>query len=227
MVKLSTARCLIAVLTLCLSALFTPNAFATEAKDQSVIINWVAKNSHKSVDVSQATSIVKAAYKAAAAWNIDPLLLLAVMKPESNFQKNARNKKSNASGLMQIIPYWHRDKIGKRQIMQVDTNVDVGAAIIAEYLSLSGGKLQKAITRYRGLKSTTYMSSIAVNYKAMKAALVEDRFLGERPHRTDHIFANPQAYALSLEQEQTHRAAYKPPETNPDKFFAVLVASHP
>lgn len=200
-------------------------AFAKEADDQRVIAKWVAENSHVSVGEAEASRIVKAAYKAAKSWGVDPLLLLAVMKPESNFRAGAKNRSSKASGLMQVIPKYHYDKIGKRQIMQVETNVDVGAAIIAEYLSLSKGKLQKAIARYSGGASKTYHGKIADAYRGMKAALVLDRFVDERPHRTDHIYQQPGAYTASLQNEEASSVASVRQE--PEKFFAVLVASHP
>lgn len=73
---------------------------------------------------------------------------------------------------MQIIPRWHRDKIGDRRIMNVETCVDVGAAIIAEYLSLSGGKLQKKqLPGILEVLNKTYHAKIAQAYREMKAAL--------------------------------------------------------
>jgi soluble lytic murein transglycosylase-like protein len=224
MTHLHLLRCTIAILAVAFASLFAPFAHASESADQRVITQWVANNSHASVDENQASRIVRAAYKAAAQWNVDPLLLLAVMKPESNFQAKARNPRSNASCLMQIIPRWHRDKIGRRQIMNVETCVDVGAAIIAEYLSLTNGKLQKAIYRYSGGAGKAYEKKIAQAYRDMKSALVLDRFVAEREHRSDHIFYRPEAYSASLIADRPKSAYVKNPADRPE---VVLVASHP
>ena len=224
MSRLHFMRCFIATLVLGFVSLVVPFAHATEAADQRVITRWVADNSHASVDENQASRIVRAAYKAAAQWNVDPLLLLAVMKPESNFQAKARNPRSNASCLMQIIPRWHRDKIGRRQIMNVETCVDVGAAIIAEYLSLTNGKLQKAIYRYSGGAGKAYEKKIAQAYRDMKSALVLDRFVAEREHRSDHIFYRPEAYSASLIADHPKSAYVKNPADRPE---VVLITSHP
>lgn len=219
---LTFARCALIAVFL---GLFGFTAAASETADQRIITKWVAENSHKSVDEAQASRIVKAAYKAAKSWDVDPLLLLAFMKPESNFRAKARNPRSNASCLMQVIPRWHREKIGNRQIMNVETCVDVGAAVIAEYLSLSNGKLQKAVVRYRGLNSKTYYNKIAQIYREMKTALVLDRFESERGHNTDHIFQQPGAYTASLIADRPKMAYVKNPDEQHNEV--ILVASHP
>jgi hypothetical protein len=108
--------------------------------------------------------------------------------------------------------------------MNIETCVDVGAAIIAEYLSLSGGKLQKAIARYSGGANKSYHAKIAQAYREMKAALVLDRFETERPHRTDHIYAKPTAYAESLVADRPKLVYIDNPH---GKSEIVLVASHP
>lgn len=60
---------------------------------------------------------VSYAYEAGEKWKVDPLLLLAIMKPESNYRQSACNK-SGASGLMQVIPKWHREDQGKEKHLQ-------------------------------------------------------------------------------------------------------------
>ncbi len=224
MVNSVTARWFVMLCMALLLAWLPKPSQANEQDDQRAVSAWIFANSHKDVTQAQASRIVKTAYKAAEEWKVDPLLLLAIMKPESNFQASARNKRSKASGLMQILPQWHRDKIGKRPIMQVETNVDVGAAIVAEYLSLSGGKLARALQRYSGGANKSYHAKIAAAYRDMKTALVLDRFSHERSHRTDHIFQQPGAYTASLAVPDPTTASVK---RSSEDFFATLVASHP
>lgn len=47
--------------------------------------------------------------KASEAYGLPPGLLSRVAQQESSYNKNAYNKRSGASGLMQIVPRWHPD----------------------------------------------------------------------------------------------------------------------
>jgi hypothetical protein len=57
---------------------------------------------------------------------------LNIIECESNFNVNALNTTSGSSGLFQIIPRWHEDKIAGRDIMNVDVNIDVAYQIFNE-----------------------------------------------------------------------------------------------
>lgn len=45
--------------------------------------------------------------RATAQYNLPPYLLIRVAEQESDFNPKAHNKKSNAQGMMQIVPKWH------------------------------------------------------------------------------------------------------------------------
>jgi len=101
-----------------------------------------------------AMSITRAAFMAAQARGIDPTLVLAIVAVESKFKPGAVNPATGAKGLMQIMPQWHRAKIldvgGESSLMLIAPNIDVGAAILSEYLDAGGGDIEDALGRYLG-----------------------------------------------------------------------------
>lgn len=74
-------------------------------------------------------------------------LLLAVMAVESSYRPSITND-HGASGLMQVIPKYHREKIGGRSILDIRVNVEVGAKILREYYDLLGRRADAAILAY-------------------------------------------------------------------------------
>jgi soluble lytic murein transglycosylase-like protein len=103
---------------------------------------------------SAAVSITSAAFNAAQDRGIDPTLLLAVAAVESKFKPGAVNPATGATGLMQVVPKWHQDKVldagGESSLLLIAPNIDVGAAILAEYVDADAGNITSALGRYLG-----------------------------------------------------------------------------
>jgi soluble lytic murein transglycosylase-like protein len=101
-----------------------------------------------------AVSITKAAFDAAEDRGIDPTLVLAVAAVESKFKPGAVNPATGATGLMQVVPKWHQDKVldagGETSLLLIAPNIDVGAAILAEYVDADAGNIGNALGRYLG-----------------------------------------------------------------------------
>ncbi len=97
-------------------------------------------------------NFVDEAHAAAEAFNVDPLLVLAIMSVESRFDPAARSG-FGARGLMQIVPRFHRDKLaehgGEGAIHDPRVNVLVGTRILKDYLRQTGS-VQAALQRYAG-----------------------------------------------------------------------------
>ncbi len=95
---------------------------------------------------------VAEAHAAGEAFNVDPLLVLAVMSVESRFDPAARSR-FGARGLMQIVPRFHRDKLaehgGEGAIHDPRVNVLVGTRILKDYLRQTGS-LHAGLQRYAG-----------------------------------------------------------------------------
>jgi soluble lytic murein transglycosylase-like protein len=103
---------------------------------------------------SAAVGITHAAFSAGRMHGVDPVLVLAVAAVESKFKSRAVNPVTGATGLMQVVPQWHQDEIGRvggdPALLLIRPNITVGTAILAEYLDAEDGNLENALSRYLG-----------------------------------------------------------------------------
>ncbi len=84
--------------------------------------------------------------ESAASHGVDPRLVLAVMKAESNFNPKARSK-SGARGLMQLMPATAA-RFGARAIDDPAQNIDAGTRYLRYLLELFKGDLDRALGAY-------------------------------------------------------------------------------
>jgi len=84
--------------------------------------------------------------------NIDPVLLLAVISIESNFNPN-RKSHAGAEGLMQVMTSVHKEKYahfgGISDAVKPEVNIRVGAYIL-KYLIATSGSLRNGLKFYVG-----------------------------------------------------------------------------
>jgi len=84
--------------------------------------------------------------------NIDPVLLLAVISVESNFNPNIKSH-AGAEGLMQVMTAVHKDKYelygGTAEAVKPEVNIRVGAYIL-KYLIATAGSLRNGLKYYVG-----------------------------------------------------------------------------
>ena len=83
---------------------------------------------------------------------VDPAIIIAMIKRESQFDIDIIGDRGKAFGLMQIHPRWHSDrmeKLGVTDLLDPYQNVTVGIDIMAELLD--GGKsVEWALMAYNG-----------------------------------------------------------------------------
>lgn len=81
---------------------------------------------------------------------LDPDLVLAVIRGESNFRKYAISS-AGARGYMQVMPFW-ANIVGEHSsdLFNVRTNLRLGCAILRSYLDKEGGNISRALARYNG-----------------------------------------------------------------------------
>jgi soluble lytic murein transglycosylase-like protein len=84
--------------------------------------------------------------------NIDPILLLAVISVESNFNPLIKSQ-AGAEGLMQVMTAIHEDKYalygGASDAVKPEVNIRVGAYIL-KYLIATSGSLRNGLKYYVG-----------------------------------------------------------------------------
>jgi soluble lytic murein transglycosylase-like protein len=100
---------------------------------------------------------------ASHAAGLDPILVLALIKIESNFDPKAVSS-AGAIGLTQIIPFWHADKgVTAKSALNPEFSIHAGVKILVEYLGWHKGDLRKALLQYNGslkIKGAKYADNV-------------------------------------------------------------------
>lgn len=108
-------------------------------------------------------------------FDLDPRLLLAVMKVESRFDPDA--DLGNGRGLMQVVPRWHEAKIklakkrfNARSIFEPQLNLFVGSWVLRDAVAMSKS-MREALSRYNGTltdKSYRYANLVLAEYRTIQ-----------------------------------------------------------
>jgi soluble lytic murein transglycosylase-like protein len=176
-------------------------AFAQTAEPtKNAAVHYILKETKNKVSLKDAVRIVNAAFKEAAKHSFDPLLVLAIMKPESTYNVSARSREG-ARGLMQVIPRWHRDKIKGRNINHIETNVEVGTQIFADCLDNQKGYIKKAFKCYSS-NARNYRAKVETVYKQLQKAEIQYRFENDMPIDALPRFEESTKFPISLNAEQ-------------------------
>lgn len=112
--------------------------------------DWVAERYRVSSETLE--PVLAAAEEAGRDRGIDPLLIVAIMAVESSFNPRAQSH-MGAQGLMQVMPRYHQDKIGKKRgknaLFDPEFNVRVGTHVLHETIERYGS-VQRALQAYNG-----------------------------------------------------------------------------
>ena len=127
----------------------------TEEVRYRALSEFVAKRYRVSQDVS--FDLVSLAHQEGSRFQLDPLLIIAVIAIESRFNPIAESG-AGAKGLMQIIPKYHTDKLeefgGEQAVFDPATNIQVGSRILREYIRRTGN-IGIALQMYAGALGDT------------------------------------------------------------------------
>lgn len=107
------------------------------------IDNSYSYGSTVSVEMSEIYDTVN---KYATMYGVDPALVLAVIKAESNFDENATSG-AGAIGLMQVMDF-NLESLGITNGYDIDENIRAGVTILKNYLDDCGGDVSMALMAY-------------------------------------------------------------------------------
>ena len=106
--------------------------------------------------------------------NIDPVLLLAVISVESNFNPNTKSH-AGAEGLMQVMTSVHKDKYalygGTTEAVKPEVNIRIGAYIL-KYLIATAGSLRNGLKYYVGAANAENEGGYAGNVMAERKRII-------------------------------------------------------
>lgn len=140
-----------------------------------ILTTWVKSRNDK-VPEHLAKSIVESSTYWGTTYNIDPLLILSLISVESRFNVFAVSS-SNALGLTQVIPKWHKEKIKGSNLFDINSNIRIGTQVL--YKCLEDYKVvQKALLCYNGSlnSNSLYAKNVLDTRKDLGAFLVASTY---------------------------------------------------
>ena len=105
-----------------------------------------------------ANHLNKAVYQASRRHKVPANLIKAVMKVESRFKRTASSKGNY--GLMQVNYTAHRNEVSKDELLNVESNIDIGAGILSKCLVDAHNNIMKALECYKGNDSPGYKQEV-------------------------------------------------------------------
>lgn len=141
-------------------------------KKRTAEIGQTIRTFNKSLSVSASEKIAEIVFAQSKAYEIDPIMVFAVMSVESRFNSSARSHKG-AQGLMQVMPRYHKAKIQGRDIKDPYVNTEVGIMIMKECKrAFPNSGTEQIFKCYLGKRDKLYNGKIKASYAKFKTQLI-------------------------------------------------------
>jgi len=133
---------------------------------------WLLEQSNRLAKVAphipldERLTILRLVHQEATRFSLDPMLVLALINIESDFDHFAVSN-AGARGLMQVMPFW-KFELGNQEdsLFDIQTNLRYGCAILSIYLEKEKSDLTKALARYNGSRGQSWYPMRV--YRAMR-----------------------------------------------------------
>lgn len=147
--------------------------------DHDALVLWVQDNATGPMSTAKAASIVKYAYKYAFKHEMDPLLVLSVLRVESGYRDKVVSS-YGARGMSQVVPRWHRDKLKGRPLTNTAVAIEVGTQVLKDCSDKHRGNRFKTLGCYSGGGGKRYHNKVMVQLKSMRKNIIEARVSPQR-----------------------------------------------
>ncbi|MCJ8311890.1 MAG: lytic transglycosylase domain-containing protein [Saccharospirillaceae bacterium] len=115
-------------------------------------------------DEKKRQQFLKLVYQEASTAGLPPELVLAVIHTESGFKRTALSR-AGALGYMQIMHFWLEElDRPDDNLFNTQTNLRFGCTILAHYLKIEKGNLNRALGRYNGSLGRMKYPNKVLNY---------------------------------------------------------------
>lgn len=148
-------------------------------KDYSSSNDWAVLVSNVANHYNQDFWLIKDIFDICLNYNVDPLLMISLIKIESDFNPTALSRK-NAYGYCQITPIANKDVDPKLNRYKKRENIIIGVRFINKLLGLFEGNIENSLRYYNAghdynKKGEAYAENIKKEYRMLNLLYVRNQ----------------------------------------------------
>lgn len=125
----------------------------TNVKQESAVASYIHRKYSYTLSEVKSKLIVDKVFRISREYSLDPMLVLAIISVESDFNEQAKSN-HGAVGLMQVIPKFHREKLVGKNPMNPLVSIEVGSKILKDCMTKKD--ISKALKCYNGSDANHY-----------------------------------------------------------------------